>query len=247
MRGWTAPCQSFPIALGATLREIPPMTERRFTEDEVAEIFARATEVHTSTRRQLASPEGLSLTELQAIGKEAGISAELVEQAARALDQPAPPKAPTFLGIPIGVAHTVELGRRLSDEEWDLFVVQLRETFDARGKLSTEGSFRQWTNSNLQVLVEPSGNGHRVRFRTLKDSARIYMTVGVVMGAASLVTVLAAVFTGAVEPLAALSGVGGMGLIGVGFFLAGAVQLPSWARKRREQMERLGAKLLGPG
>jgi hypothetical protein len=223
------------------------MPERRYTEDEVAAIFARATEVQQPAQRQLITGEGMSLAELQAIGQEAGIAPELVAAAARALDQPAPPKVPTFLGIPLGAAHTVELGRRLSDDEWERFVVQLRETFDARGRLSTEGSFRQWTNGNLQVLVEPSGDGHRVRFRTRKDEARIFMTIGVGIVGASVAVFVASLLVPATPLADAISKIWSTALIGVGFFAAGSIRLPWWARRRRAQMERLGAKLLSGG
>lgn len=221
------------------------MTDRRYSDDEVAEIFERATQVRTSTPRQLPSAEGLSLAELQSIGREAGIAPELVAEAARTLDQPTPPKVPRVLGFPLAVTHTVELGRKLSDHEWELFVVQLRETFEARGKLATEGSFRHWTNGNLQVLVEPSAGGDRVRFKTLNGTSRSYAYVGILMMAMSAVTVGATFLSGAVDSWSALSGIGGMGLLGAGFFVAGVARLPSWARRRREQMQRLGAKLLG--
>src|SRR2546430_5906981 len=36
----------------------------------------------------------------------------------------------TFLGLRIGVARTVNLNRRLTDEEWERLVVQLREVFN---------------------------------------------------------------------------------------------------------------------
>lgn len=220
------------------------MAERRYTEEEVTAIFARATEVQAATPRQLPPTEGMSLVELQAIGREAGIAPELVAEAARTLDRSPEPRVPTFLGLPLGVAHTVELGRRLSDDEWERFVVQLRETFDARGKIFVEGSLRSWTNGNLNVLVEPSDDGDRVRFRTIRSQARPFMAVGLGMIGASAVTVIAVVATGGASLPAALSDVTGMVLMGVGLLAAGSLQLPSWARTRREQMQRLGAKLL---
>ena len=154
---------------------------------------------------------------------------------------------PSLLGLPVSVAHTVELGRKLSDQEWELFVVQCRETFEARGKVDAQGSFRQWTNGNLQVLLEPSGDGHRVRFRTVRAASRAYMLGGLALAGISVVSAAAAVITGSLAPSAAIMSTGSLGLIGVGFFTIGAVQLPSWAKKRREQMRTLGAKLLGAG
>lgn len=220
------------------------MGDRRYSDDEVSAIFARATEVRDVEPKALARSEGMSLADLQAIGKEAGISPELIRRAARELDQPAPPPVQTLLGIPIGAAHTVELQRELSDREWELFVVQLRETFDARGKVSSHGSFRQWQNGNLQVLVEPSASGHRVRFRTVRGELRDLFRVGGAMLAAFTLATLLVSFTNPAKavklisilgPLLAVGGVvGGVRLFGI----------PGWRRMRSEQMKRLGDSLL---
>ena len=143
------------------------MTERRFNEAEVAAIFERATEAHHAGQRQLPSGEGMTLAQLQEIGREVGISPEQVAEAANAIDRVGSPTARKFLGLPIGVGRTIELDRRLTDDEWERLVVDLRETFDARGVLRHEGSLRQWTNGNLQALLEPTATGHRVRLRTM--------------------------------------------------------------------------------
>ena len=220
------------------------MTDRRYSEDEVAEIFSRASETEQQTRRQLPASEGLTLGELQRIGQEAGISAELVAQAARSLDQPRQPDTPVFLGLPVGAARTVRLERRMTDEEWERLVVDLRETFNARGVVRTEGTLRQWSNGNLQVLLEPDGEGQRVRFRTVKGNARPYMFTGLGLMGAAVAIVLAALPSGNVVATEAFGSVGFMGLIGAGFFAAGALPLKRWAKLRREQMDRLAERLL---
>ena len=114
------------------------MSDRRFNDDEVAAIFAKATDEQQSSQRQLPSSEGLTLAQLQAIGREAGISPERVAQAAFELDHAGNSTSLRFLGLPLGVGRTVELGRRLSEEEWEQLVVDLRETFDARGTVRQE-------------------------------------------------------------------------------------------------------------
>lgn len=224
------------------------MADRQYTDDEVAAIFARATELQNATPRALpGSRTGMSLAQLQEIGREAGIPAEFVAEAARAIDRPAPPRDPKLLGLTLGVSHTVELGRTMSEDEWDRFVVDLRETFDARGKIQIEGSFRSWSNGNLQVMLEPVDDGHRVRFRTVRGEARGLLMAGLAMVGAATATVIAAVSTTAVPVTTAISGVMGMGLVGVGLFASAAVRLPGWAKLRRTQMQRLGARLLGDG
>jgi hypothetical protein len=68
-------------------------------------------------------------------------------------------------GLPIGVGRTVELDRPRSDSDWERLVADLRETFEARGMVRYDGPFRQWTNGNLQALIEPTPSGHRLRWK----------------------------------------------------------------------------------
>lgn len=220
------------------------MSDRRYSDDEVSAIFARATQVQDSAPRQLPADQGMSLAQLQEIGREAGIAPELVAQAARELAQPALPRVPTLFGIPIGVARTVELGRSLSDEQWDRLVVELRETFEARGTITVQGSFRTWSNGNLNVLVEPSATGHRVRFRTVKADARGLISAGAAMMGISAVIAFTSLMIGAPDAGATLASSTTVGAIGAAFAAAGGAALPGWLRRRREQMEELAAKLL---
>jgi len=187
------------------------MTERRYSEDEVAAIFRKAAEDETTTSRPVAS-EGMTLRELQGIGQEVGIAPALVE-----------------------------LGRRLTDEEWDQLVVALRETFNARGQVSVQGSLRQWTNGNLQALLEPTPTGDRLRLRTTNGNASALMRIGI----ATLVAagaVLFARWTGG-SLAQALPGFTILAATGIGAFAAGALRLPGWARLRARQMEGIGAQL----
>ena len=155
------------------------MTDRRFNEDEVAEIFRQATEAQRQApQRQLASGEGMTLAEIQEIGQQVGIAPELVGRAAASLTAGGAATSRKFLGLTIGVGHTIDLDRKLAEQEWEQLVVDLRETFDARGTVRQEGSFRQWTNGNLQVLLEPTPAGQRIRFRTVKANSRALMVAG---------------------------------------------------------------------
>ena len=99
----------------------------------MAAIFRKATEEETAPRQPLAG-EGMTLRELQGIGQEVGIAPALIAQAALTLEQGGRPASRTFLGLPIGVARTVELDRPVTDEEWERLVVALRETFNAKGQ-----------------------------------------------------------------------------------------------------------------
>ena len=62
------------------------MTERRFNEAEVAAIFERAAEAQQAGLHHLPSGEGMTLTDLQEIGREVGISHEQLAHAAKAIE-----------------------------------------------------------------------------------------------------------------------------------------------------------------
>lgn len=220
------------------------MSDRRYTDEEVQRIFARAAEEQQGAKQALPAGEGTSLARLQDIAREAGLSPELVTQAARELDQPAPVPPPRILGIPIGVARTVELDRKMSDDEWERLVVRLRETFDARGQLETHGAFRTWRNGNLSVMLEPGANGHRVRFRTVKGDTRGLVAAGTTMLVATATMGVVTLVSPVESVAAAISSFTGLAAIGVGLVFAGVTRLPSWRKQRQEQMDLLAKELL---
>jgi hypothetical protein len=218
------------------------MTDRRFNEAEVVAIFELATEAQHTSQHQLSSGEGMTLIQLQEIGREVGISPEQVVQAAKVIELGGRPTSRQFLGFPIGVGLSIDLNRNLTDEEWEQFVVDLRETFDARGALKREGSFRQWANGNLQALLEPTPTGHRIRLRTVKGDARSLMIGGIGLIGIATVAAVASLARGAagdvgmVVPLA-------MATMGAGMFGIGGLRLPGWARLRGRQMKEVAARV----
>ena len=113
------------------------MNERRYSEEEVAAVFEQGAESQHAVRRQLPAGEGMTLADLEDIGRQVGIPPELVAQAARSMTPGGRPASPRFLGLPIGVGRTVELDRRLSDEEWERLVVDLP---DPLGVISGAGA-----------------------------------------------------------------------------------------------------------
>jgi hypothetical protein len=144
---------------------------RRYSEDEVQEILRLAT-ASDQALPPSAAQRGLTLAQLQEIGTEVGIPATQVAEAARAIARrPVVLPARTVLGQPRTVSRIVPIPRALTDEEWTRVVVDLRETFGARGVIESHGGLRSWTNGNLQVHVEPDAEGYRVRMWTLKGSA----------------------------------------------------------------------------
>ncbi|MDX1568796.1 MAG: hypothetical protein R3223_13405 [Longimicrobiales bacterium] len=220
--------------------------ERRYSEEEIQEIFERATELQEKQGRSERSKEGLTLPEIQEIGREVGVSPERIESAARSLDLPAPspPEKKRFFGLPVGVGRTVSLPRRLTEEEWHRLVVDLRDTFDARGKIREEGRFREWRNGNLQALLEPVGSGERLRLRTEKGGAKPGIGVGAgLLGGGALFSLLYLLTGGEVgrdpESMFTIMVVGGV------FLALNLFRLPGWAATRERQMKEVAERVLG--
>jgi hypothetical protein len=213
--------------------------QRTYDDDEVREIFAVA------ARRELANPQptaapGLTLAELQEIGREAGLDAGEVARAAAALETRAlEAPARTSMGMPIEVIRVVPLPRAPRDAEWEQLVGELRATFGARGRLATQGGLREWANGNLHACVEPSGNGYRLRLGTLKGDARSLNAVagaGFVAGAVGLGSAL---FGGAPQDVFVPAFLAASAIAAFG---ANILRLPRWADTRRRQMDFIAAR-----
>lgn len=217
--------------------------ERRYGDQEVAEIFEAAANERGPGGRALSPSGGLSLAELQAIGGEVGIAPERIAHAAAALElrRGAEPRR-THLGMPVAVGRTVDLPRAPTDGEWEMLVAELRQTFGAHGKDGSRGGLRAWTNSNLHAYVEPTESGHRLRLGTLKGDAvgTGWMAVAGLLGALAMLIVTG--LAGELEDGAATALLFAlMAIIALAF---NAVRLPRWAAQREEQMEYISARAL---
>jgi hypothetical protein len=224
------------------------MTDRRYDDDEVAEIFRAAAEgsegAEGSESHALAgrSATGLTLSDLQAIAREVGIAPDAIERAARALDRPrAEPVSRTLLGLPVGVARTVTLDRRLTDAEWELLVVELRDVFGARGTMRAQGSLREWRNGNLHAYLEPTPTGSRLRLGTTKGNAAASIAVGSLALVTSAVGGIASAASGTLSAVAL--GVGTLAVMGTVLLANGTLGLPRWARLRGQQMDGIVERL----
>lgn len=218
------------------------MTDRRYSDDEVAEIFRRATVLRPESRVPLAASDGMTLAQLEAIAQEAGIEPSRIASAARELDAPsaAPRRA---VGVPISVSRSVELPRKLTEREWEFLVTRLRETFDAAGKLETHGSLRTWSNGNLRVMLEPGMNGHRVRFTSLNAGLRVRLVAGSLTAGFGLTVTLVASFVSADAGWAAFGSSGIVGIVGLVVAAVAGGASKKWRSERRQQFDTLAAEL----
>jgi hypothetical protein len=219
------------------------MTDRRYTEDEVREIFEAAAQEPAGGGTALSRSEGMTLEELKGIGAEVGLSPDRIQDAALALDQqPAVFPQKKLLGMPLSVHRTVPLPRAMTDREWEMLVAELRRTFHAKGTVTQTGSLRGWTNSNLHAYVEPTESGYQLRLGTMKGNALPMARAGIGAFAMALVLFVALGIEGTMAdkflgPLMfALMGTAAMGGTLIG--------LPGWAKEREGQMDYIAARAL---
>lgn len=215
--------------------------ERRYADDEVAQIFEAATTTATRPGRAVTTRQGLTLAELQSIGGEVGIAPERIAEAAASLERSgalAPRR--TQLGVPIGVGRTVDLPRAPTDREWHLLLSELRQTFGAHGKDRSDGELRAWANGNLHAYIEPTETGHRLRMGSTKGNGVAMGWLSILIVAVALAFFLAAVvFKGSADTYIVASVIAAIGAATYG---ANALRLPGWASEREEQMERIATK-----
>lgn len=221
------------------------MTERRYSEDEMAEIFERAAAERSSTSSERESSEGLvparveglTLAQLQEIGEEVGISAEAISRGASAIDLAARTDTgiTKYGGMPLGVSRVAPLGRPLTDEEWTRLVVLLRAVFEAPGEVREQAGLREWRNGNLHVTLEPDGEGSRIRLRTRREGWEALPTAGGFSVLASAGVLVAGLIQGDVASMYA--GAAALLTMGGGAYGFGFTALRRWARLRTDQFE----------
>ena len=230
----------------ATTIQSIAMTERRFDEKEVREIFSLAATGGTGDQSLPSESGGLTLDELQRIGQEAGIEPAHVAQAVERLDargRPAPVRR--AFGLPVGVSRVVDLPRAPTDREWEQLISEFRTTFGTQGRTTTSGGLREWSQGNLNISVEPTAHGERLRLSTLNDLALALNGLALMLG--TMAVLMSAVVAAAGKPTKALVVLGMLGVMALASFGANLIRLPRWARERERQMEaiaELAVKLL---
>jgi hypothetical protein len=217
--------------------------ERRYSDEEIAEILERATTHPRGSMPAATGPStGLTLGELKEIGAEAGIEPDRIEEAAGALaSHPPSGSFPTFAGAPRSIQHTMHIQRPLAESEWSRLVADLRETFGAVGQLQGDGDLRTWSNGNLQVHVEPEGTGYRVRMRTLKGDLVPRLMVSGFFVVMAVIMILASVLGTSPGNEAIVGWI--FGAVGLGNLGYTRLMLGEWARERTGQFQDLAHRI----
>ena len=143
-------------------------------------------------------------------------------------------------GLPVGVSRVVDLPRTPTDREWEQLVSEFRTTFEAQGRTTTSGGLREWSQGNLHISVEPTGNGEQLRLSTFKEDA-VALNIFAV-GLSVMSVLMGAVVAAAGKPEKALLVFAMFGGMALAPFAANVIRLPRWARERERQMEAIAER-----
>jgi len=214
---------------------------RQYSEKEVASIMKAAARESAQTG-QREPGEGLSLDELEAIGREHDIDPAAIRRAAARLDRVREaPRSGAYLGVKTDVRHVVTLSGPVSDATFAAIADDCRRIFGARGHVRSDSSSWEWHNGNLRIVLEPDPDdeGYQLHMSSRLGAARS-------MAPASLFTVVMAVFvflagtlTGEpdIVPISVL-----MTVVAAALYGTAHLSTRSWSAERRAQMTEIGQR-----
>ena len=214
-------------------------TERRYQDDEVRKILELAIGQDDAPARALPPGDGLTLAQLQDVGREVGLSPSRIVQAVATFEGHSALLPQTrALGLPTSVGSVVSLPRALTEGEWERLVAELRTVFGTKGEVASRGSVREWSYGSLHAFVEPTESGYRLR---LTDSFAAPLGVGTVFGGLFLalgllitVILLSREDAGLRFLVGAFMATGGGGAMALT-----ALSAPGWARRQEQRMEHI--------
>jgi hypothetical protein len=215
--------------------------ERRFSEEEMRAVFARAAERQRRVEETTARA-GLSLAEMQEVAAAAGIDPTHVAAAVAELGA-APDPRRTFMGAPVEVTRVRRLPAPVSDETWARIVREVRRAFNDDGVPSQLGRIREWSSIGrgarrdlaTRLAIEPDGDGARVTIRqSTRDFAFGFTLAGGIQAVMAVVFSLIATFSGDPELWIPAGIMGGMALA---FLTAVQVGMRVWAQRQERKFE----------
>lgn len=220
------------------------MTERRYTDREVARLLQRAADIDHGASTASTVARGLSLTELQDIASEAGIAPEAVLRAADEMAVPAAPRMATLaLGDPGLVRRTAALPVQLDRAALGRMVEVIDAEAPASGTVGEALGSVRWTATsrflNRQVVVQPTESETVIRVEeryTDRLRAIVHLLPALYGGGGGMA--LGAALSGG-TPAAALVAIAGAGVgLGLGRALWNALRFRS-----RQRVDRLSERL----
>ena len=144
------------------------MTERRFTDREVALILRRSVEIEERSRSgDLPAARGLTLRELQEVAEEVGLDPSVVSRAAAELESRRGLEPASLWGPSTARREVQAIPRSLSREEMGELVRVVDREVSAQGTVVEALGAVRWTSTerllNTRVSLEPTGEETLVR------------------------------------------------------------------------------------
>jgi hypothetical protein len=211
--------------------------ERRYQDDEIRQILDLAIGDEHAPAQSLSAVDGLTLLELQEVGREVGLPPSRIAQAVAAFEGrgESVPRV-TTLGLPTSIGRVVPLPRSPSEREWELLIAELRTTFGAKGEVTSHGGLREWSHGTLHAFIEPTETGHRLRLADSSVAVAGIVVGGFVLAFALMILVI---LLGKDDPGSRLAVPAFLGLFGGGLAGGSAISLPKWAREQERRMEHI--------
>lgn len=215
--------------------------ERRYNEKEIAAIFEQAAKDFDAAQQQMQASDGLTLREIEEIAKEAGISAAFVKRAASKVDlrSDSPPVKKLF-GLPTQVNRVVELPNNFGDEDWDQLIVAFHDAYGMIGtvKEQRDGRIRSWITDKVQVYLEPTGTGSRLRVISMNGPDTLMFLFGSIFFFVSMMFMAIIISKGKfmteMDDTMLMFILTALGL-GVGGF--GASRMPKWYKNEEQRID----------
>ena len=144
------------------------MADRRYTEQEVAEILRTAVEIQSADQSQFEKSQGFSLADIERIAGEVGIDGRHVSLAALTFGREnVQNKKSTFWGCPVRQTFEYSLDGELSHQGWEEVVADLRDRYGYNGTPSQVGTSLEFRTGNdfraLHFAITPRNGQSRVR------------------------------------------------------------------------------------
>lgn len=166
------------------------MDERRYSEDEVAEILQNAVEGDAASA--LAHSDGMSLGELKTIGAEVGIDPARIESAARALVRAPEARKHPLVGAPTSLDYEARVPGEIPPDGAPEVIATIRRIMGTPGKISELHGTLEWRTAGDMgakwVTVSPR-EGHT----TIRSSAQFGQGALISLIPTALATFLSAV------------------------------------------------------
>ena len=222
--------------------------DRKYNEKEIAAIFKQAARDFESAQQKVHSGDGLTLAEIETIAEEVGISSGFVKRAAAKVDlrhRSAADKK--IIGLPFQINRVVQLPESFGDKEWDKLIVDLHDSYGVVGtiKESRQGRMKSWVTDNIQVHVEPTGDGSRLRITSTNGINTLMLLFGGIFFFVSIMFMAILMTKGKFMTAAddtllmfilSLSG------LSIGGF--GASQLPGWQKSEEQRIDSIITRAL---